>query len=192
MHKLIIVLIAIIVSAAAAAAGVYYGGDALSGGATKARAQTILAQMEQIASAAQVYTNENGGTKPGTVAALVNAKYLNQAPTPPNTGGATGYSILLSGGHGYVALLLGLGAESTCLEIAKMASGSVSSVPPMASDMSAAQTVGDMNTLGAFNSHVFNCATSTVGGVTYTVSVTGEENGAIVNAGGNTVAAYRF
>ncbi len=176
MHKLIIVLIAIIVSAAAAAAGVYYGGDALSGGAAKAHAQTVLSGLEQIASTAQVYTNENGGTKPASISTLVTAKYLNQAPTPPSSV-TNSYGIVIDGGNGYAYLDLGANAETMCLEIAKMADGSTTT-------LATTTNAGTIKDVAAFNTTTFTCATSS--------GVDTDGDGEADFASGNEVAVFRF
>ena len=117
MNQLIAIIIAVVVGAVATIAGVFYGGDAMTSGSTKANAQTVMAQLQQIAAATQMYESENGGAAPADVAALVTAKYLSSAPTIPAAAGTGSYELQsgimsVSGISGVRLLLVGPGDYS--------------------------------------------------------------------------------
>ena len=85
MANLIITVISIALVAVAALMGAYYGGSAFMEGQTKAHANLIISQSEQIASALNMWMAENGIS---TSALVINStptflvpKYLSTAPT---------------------------------------------------------------------------------------------------------------
>lgn len=81
MFSLIITIISIALVAALALATIYYGGTAFSTGNVKASASQVINQAQQIAAAVTMYKNDNGGSVPANVAALVSGNYLGSSPT---------------------------------------------------------------------------------------------------------------
>ena len=90
MANLIITVISIALVAVAALMGAYYGGTAFMDGQTRATANAIIQQAEQIKGAYLMYL-ASGGTPPASSAAIngsdvltTGGKYLSAAPIPPS------------------------------------------------------------------------------------------------------------
>lgn len=83
MFSLIITIISIALVAALALATIYYGGSAFTRGGDAARAAQLINEGQQINGAftlARADVQAGGGTVPATLADLVAANYLSQAP----------------------------------------------------------------------------------------------------------------
>lgn len=81
MFQLIIALLSIALIAILAVGGVYYGGDAFSSGSTKAYANSIASQVQQIKAANTLYKIEHGGDDVTDLDDLVTGNYLKAVPS---------------------------------------------------------------------------------------------------------------
>ena len=149
MANLIITVISIALVAVAALMGAYYGGTAFMDGQTKANANTIVTQADQIAAAwTLAATNEGGSydtiTISGVTAAstplrLVTATYLTAEPKPPSNVSSAAWTMVNLGATGTSTGLNGLrlslltsgdsSATQICKIIAQMAAGNNTAVP---------------------------------------------------------------
>lgn len=131
MFSLIITIISIALVAALAVASVYYGGSAFSQGTAKAQASTLVAQAQQIAGANTLYANDNGGTRAGSVAALVGDGYLASPPQVNNKVVADEWEIVQANG------LVRIDMVDTAIEVAEQVNQSIgAAATPVNDDLS--------------------------------------------------------
>lgn len=82
MSSLIVTIIAVVLAAVLAFVTLYFGGSALTGGAARAHAATVISQGEQIITAATLYYVDKG-VVPASLDVLVAENYLRNIPLPP-------------------------------------------------------------------------------------------------------------
>ena len=83
MFSLIIQVISIALAAAFVIGTLYYGGTMFAEGTVRANASAVINQAQQIAGAATLFSANNAGATPASVAALITDNYLQSAPVPP-------------------------------------------------------------------------------------------------------------